>query len=71
MYLKQTLARFSVVADESKALLHQSSDVPPFPPPSLIPPLFSFHVILFPHFWRDFNFFCLSLLLDQLPICYF
>ena len=27
MYLKQTLARFSVVADESKAILHQSSDV--------------------------------------------
>lgn len=30
MYLKQTLARCSVVADESKAILHQSSDVPPF-----------------------------------------
>ena len=31
----------------------------PFPLPSLILPLLSFHVILFPHFWRDFNFFSL------------
>ena len=29
MYLKQTLARFSVVADEGKAILHRSSDVFP------------------------------------------
>ena len=67
MYLKQTLARCSVVADESKAILHQSSDVPPF---FLLLLSFCpyFHFMLFySHFWRDFNFFCLSLLLDQLP----